>query len=231
MSFYKFHNYLGHKTLQCIIFRDLVQNPLKEGSLKFVDKPNPQEEGNSDSKVEKALYVEAVKVIMVEIMDNNNVYMFKVNSLDYIEQVKLVYPKSEEVLINFLNRCELKYSEVMLCLHCSAIFDKEVAKGLEEFTKWKSGSTNKKDNFTFDKTGIPRRTPHGITYIPSTNVLVREWVRHVEKTGVDQRKWKMVDIDARSSYHDNYQTSKKYSYTSKNYLGENPMIMTQWRRH
>lgn len=41
----------------------------------------------------------------------------------------------------------------------------------------------------------------------------------------------MIDIVARSSYHDNSQTSKKYSYTSKNYLCKNTITKTQWRRH
>lgn len=68
----------------------------------------------------------------------------------------------------------------------------------------------KKGNFTFDKKGIPRRIPHGITYVPFANVPVEEWVRPAEKTRVDQSKWKMIDIGAKSSYHDNSQTSKKY---------------------
>lgn len=37
-GFCKFHNCIGHKTSQCIIFRDLVQGALKEGRLKFGDK-------------------------------------------------------------------------------------------------------------------------------------------------------------------------------------------------
>lgn len=38
IGFFNFHNYLGHKTSLCVIFRDLVQGALNEGKLKFVDK-------------------------------------------------------------------------------------------------------------------------------------------------------------------------------------------------
>lgn len=72
--FCKFHNFLGHKTSQCILFRDLVQNALKE-----------QEEENSYSKVEEALYVESVDVMMVDIMDYRNTEVVEVSSLDYTE--------------------------------------------------------------------------------------------------------------------------------------------------
>lgn len=40
-------------------------------------------------------------------------------------------PKDEDDLVDFLNRCKLKDSEVMLCLRCSNVFDKETAKKLE----------------------------------------------------------------------------------------------------
>ena len=38
-GFCKYHNFLGHKTSQCFLFRDLVQQALKEGRLEFADKP------------------------------------------------------------------------------------------------------------------------------------------------------------------------------------------------
>jgi len=46
------------------------------------------------------------------------------------EKLKTAYPTAEEKLIDFLNRCKLKNSEVMLCPKCSDVFDKEVTKGL-----------------------------------------------------------------------------------------------------
>ena len=45
-----------------------------------------------------------LKLSMVNIMDNNNTMVGEVSLLDYIEKVKVVYPKVEEELIDFLNR-------------------------------------------------------------------------------------------------------------------------------
>lgn len=59
--------------------------------------------------------------------------MVEVSLLDYTEQVKVVYPKAEEELIDFLNMCNFKDSKVILCPRCSTVFDKEDAKDLEKF--------------------------------------------------------------------------------------------------
>src|SRR3954464_1024426 len=37
-GFCKYHGFLGHKTSQCFLFRDLIQNALNDGRLKFADK-------------------------------------------------------------------------------------------------------------------------------------------------------------------------------------------------
>lgn len=50
---------------------------------------------------------------------------------DYTEKMKVVYPKTEEELIDILNRCKLKGSEVMLCSCCSVVFDKDSPKDLK----------------------------------------------------------------------------------------------------
>src|SRR3954470_15247888 len=36
-GFCKYHGFLGHKASQCFLFRDLIQNALKDGRLKFAD--------------------------------------------------------------------------------------------------------------------------------------------------------------------------------------------------
>lgn len=41
------------------------------------------------------------------------------------------YPKAEEELADFLNLCWLKDFDVMMCLRCNSVFDKEVAKERE----------------------------------------------------------------------------------------------------
>src|SRR3954470_17032800 len=37
-GFCKYHGFLGHKTSQCFLFRDLIQNAINDGRLKFADK-------------------------------------------------------------------------------------------------------------------------------------------------------------------------------------------------
>ena len=50
-----------------------------------------------------------------------------------IEKVEVAYPKVEEDLIDFLNRCKISNTNAMLYPRCSAIFDKEAAKFVEGF--------------------------------------------------------------------------------------------------
>ncbi|XP_045788321.1 uncharacterized protein LOC123883528 [Trifolium pratense] len=63
----KFHNYLGHKTYQCVVFRDLVQKALNEGRLKYADKAKPPMKVDSDPlPPADATYVEVYDCNMVE---------------------------------------------------------------------------------------------------------------------------------------------------------------------
>ncbi|XP_058727724.1 uncharacterized protein LOC131599348, partial [Vicia villosa] len=58
-GFCKFHNFLGHKTSQCVLFRDLVQKALKEGRLQFGEKPKSSMQVDTDPlQVEEAHYTE-----------------------------------------------------------------------------------------------------------------------------------------------------------------------------
>lgn len=59
---------------------------------------------------------------------------------DYVEKMKVVYPRAEEELIDFLNKCKIKCSNVMLCPCCSAAFDKEATK---DPGKYQALTTNK----------------------------------------------------------------------------------------
>lgn len=61
--------------------------------------------------------------MMVNIVDNNNPRVVEISLLDYIEKVKVLYPKEEEELIYFLKMYKLKDLEVMLCQSCSTVFD------------------------------------------------------------------------------------------------------------
>ncbi|XP_050909424.1 uncharacterized protein LOC127123228 [Lathyrus oleraceus] len=47
-GFCKYHSFLGHKTSQCFLFRDLIQNAIRDGRLKFADKGKNQMKVNID---------------------------------------------------------------------------------------------------------------------------------------------------------------------------------------
>ncbi|XP_050909200.1 uncharacterized protein LOC127122971 [Lathyrus oleraceus] len=67
-GFCKFHNFLGHKTYQCVLFRDLVQKALKEGRLQFGERPKMQVDYDP-LKLEEALHVEPLECMVVETID------------------------------------------------------------------------------------------------------------------------------------------------------------------
>ncbi|XP_050909478.1 uncharacterized protein LOC127123289 [Lathyrus oleraceus] len=70
-GFSKYHSFLGHKTSQCFLFRDLVQNAIQEGRLKFGDKPRSQMKIDSNPlQMDDAHYTEAEEVNMVEVTDD-----------------------------------------------------------------------------------------------------------------------------------------------------------------
>ncbi|XP_040864998.1 uncharacterized protein [Glycine max] len=69
----KFHNFLGHKTSRCVLFRDLVQKALDEGRLKFGEKPKVVQANAETSKAAETLYAEPQEIMMVETMEVSHV--------------------------------------------------------------------------------------------------------------------------------------------------------------
>ena len=67
-GFCKYHNFLGHKTSQCFLFRDLVQKALEEGRLKFADKPAMKIDANPLQM--DAHYAEPSGIHMVEVSED-----------------------------------------------------------------------------------------------------------------------------------------------------------------
>jgi len=156
----KYHNFLGHNTSRCSLFRDLVQKGLNEGRLKFENKPKPQRQVDSDPLKDASMMytniagcnmveaiIDVVENLSVEAEVEEETEIAECQMMDitkdaehveetasepqFDEKLKTAYPTAEEELIGFLNRCKLKNSEVMLCPRCSAVFDKEATKGLE----------------------------------------------------------------------------------------------------
>src|ERR1044072_780030 len=70
----------------------------------------------------------------------------------------------------------------------------------------------------------------GKSYIPPAAAPPNKWVTTNPQAKPNQQKWKVIEVGQGSAFHDNSQVSKNYSYTSKNYMGKNPMTRTQWRR-
>jgi len=74
------------------------------------------------------------------------------------EKMTVVYPRAEEDLIDFLNRCKISNTNVMLCPRCSAIFNKEATKSVEGFQpqlKRTGGWVDNHQKFGFNKRGVP----------------------------------------------------------------------------
>jgi len=75
-----------------------------------------------------------------------------------IEKMEVAYPKAEEDLIDFLNRCKISNTNAMLCPRCSALFDKEAVKFVEGFlphTKNEGGWVENRPKYSFNKRGVP----------------------------------------------------------------------------
>jgi hypothetical protein len=100
----------------------------------------------------------------------------------------VAYPKDEEDLVDFLNRCKISNTNAMLCPRCSAVFDKEAAKSVEGFrpqAKRKGGWVDNRPKFGFNKRGIPYKMKtleqnpcknHRKTFNPSAKAPTDTWV-------------------------------------------------------
>ncbi|XP_050900808.1 uncharacterized protein LOC127107558 [Lathyrus oleraceus] len=67
-GFCKYHNFLGHKTSQCFLFKDLIQNAIKDGRLKFADRGRNQMKVDADPlNIVDTNYAEPVEINMIDI--------------------------------------------------------------------------------------------------------------------------------------------------------------------
>jgi hypothetical protein len=159
-GFCKFHGFLGHNLSRCTRFRDSVQIALDEGRLKFGDKTKQPLQLDADPlKKADSMYADVVAINVVDISEefgtespslapvsNENLKIAEematedhqsensmVTEDQFAEKMKVAYPKVEEDLIDFLNRCKISNAHDMLYPRCSAVFDKEAAKSVEGF--------------------------------------------------------------------------------------------------
>ncbi|WJX39866.1 hypothetical protein P8452_27373 [Trifolium repens] len=228
----KYRNFLGHRTSQCVLFRDLVQKALNEGRLKFGEKPKAMQIDAEPLQSADTLYAEPQEIMMVEAMEVTEGQTEKISEEEYIEKMKVVYPRAEEDLIDFLNRCKLENKKVMLCARCSAVCDKEATAGLMKFQPMASrlGANPKphqeKGKGILTRPNNPAQYDRRPTFRPSGSIPIERWVHK----GTMKFNKGAIEVGGPSGTKMSYaEDVNKYSYKN-NYKGKHPMTRTQWRR-
>ncbi|WJX46260.1 hypothetical protein P8452_33079 [Trifolium repens] len=231
-SYCKYHNFLGHRTSQCVLFRDLVQKALNEGRLKFGEKPKAAKADPESSQNADTLYAEPQAIMMVEAIEVSEVQVEKIPENEYYEKMKVVYPRAEEDLIDFLNRCKLENKGVMLCARCSAVCDKEATAGLMKFQPVANRQgANPKPSRGKGKGILTRpnnmvQTDRRPTFLPSGSIPIERWMHQ----GTIKFNKGAMEVGGASGTKLSYSEDvNKYSYKN-NYKGKHPMTRTQWRR-
>jgi len=211
----KFHGFLGHNLSRCTRFKDSVQKALDEGRLKFGDKAKQPMQVDADPmKKAESMYAEIIGINMVDIIedfgrqlptkkpafseslqakdkmvtDDHRSANALITEDQLVKKMEVAYPKAEEYLIDFLNRCKISNNHVMLCPRCSAVFDKEAAKFVEGFlphTERKNGRVENRPKYGFNKRGFPYKMKpsyqgsnktHRGTFNPSPKSPTDTWV-------------------------------------------------------
>jgi len=133
-GFCKFHGFLGHNLSRCTRFRDYVQKALDEGILKFGDKAKQPMQVDADPlKKADSIYAEIIDINMVDIVEDfgrqlpaekpaigerpqatDEMVTDDHRSEDalftedqHVKKMEVAYPKAEEDLIDFPNRCKI----------------------------------------------------------------------------------------------------------------------------
>lgn len=154
-------------------------------------------------------------------------------SLRQEEYNKMAYPKQEEGLVEFLQRCQRKRLEVMLCPRCNSVFDRKVMENLEgvrhakKGRNWRDSKNSQCSNGIWDpirgsQKGLPLQEHRPSTYKPTTEGPKDSWTKPVRGRGQGHQKWKNFDVKKGSSiaYRKQFQASKQVAYRSQNYKGK-----------
>jgi hypothetical protein len=170
--------------------------------------------------------------MVVETTEVTEVQAEEIPEKEYFEKMKVIYPRAEEDLIEFLNRCKLENKRVMLCARCSAVCDKEATAGLKKFqpatnkqgAKPKQYQDKGKDILT--RPNNPAKTGRMPTFLPPGSNPMERWMHQ----GLIRFNKCAMEVAGSSGTKPNYSDdAKKYSYKN-NYKGKHPMTRTQWRR-
>lgn len=197
-GFCKFHNFLGHKTSYCVLFRDLVQKALNEGRLQFEEKPKMQVDADP-LKVEEEFYSEINDCMMIEATEGleEEITAETFEGPDNTKKLEEIYPQAGESLEDFQEKCKVTGSEAALCPRCNAVFDKKAAERYEEAKKKTA------PRFLFDSKGNPRRnsehqsniqSSRPRTFIPPSDTPPEKWVEEVSQKGSKRPKWKIMEM-------------------------------------
>jgi len=267
-GFCKFHGFLGHNLSRCTRFRDSVQKSLNEGRLKFGEKTKqPMQVDDDPLKNADSMYAEVIGKNMVDIaekfdsklpieeqvleenppaddemvIEDHQSTNLLVSEDQFVEKMEVAYPKVEEDLIDFLNRCKISNTNAMLYPTCSTLFDKEAARSIEGFlphTKREGGWFENRPKFGFNKRGVPYKMKslehnpgrnHKKTFNPPSKSPTDTWVfSGGKKTGYSTPPTKWVRRVATTPHQKEESKSKRYAYYN-NYKGKHPMTKTQWR--
>ncbi|RYR26745.1 hypothetical protein Ahy_B02g061050 [Arachis hypogaea] len=117
--YFKFHQATSHSTNSCVRFRDLIQEAIMEGRLKFEDGKKEMKVDVDPFEVDASCVEPCLEVNMVGIS-----YDFDVALDDFESQVRSVYPRTGDGLLDFLVQQKINVS---LCPRCNAVFDAEAA--------------------------------------------------------------------------------------------------------
>jgi len=251
-GFCKFHGYLGHNTSRCVSFRDSGQKELDEGRLKFGDKSSKPMQIDADPlKQADSMYVEVADVNVIKLAEsfpestgkpiNTSNYQKNdgkmvtedhifnnetVTEGQYAEKMKVAYPKSEEDLVDFLKRCKISNSTIMLCPRCSAVFDKEAARSIEGFkpqSKRKGKWVNKKPKINFNRSDLTYKASTQKTFSKKSQMKT-----FTPPSKSPTEKW--VLFGGRKSSNITPPTKWVKRVTSSNAQKEMPQTKTQWSR-
>ena len=124
----KFHNKIGHTTNSCIRFRDVIQQAIKDGRLKF-ESPKAPMKVDADPLSVEANLVEPVafEINMVQ-ATGDRIHTSSSYVLEQYDRCQReIFPQRGESLIDFLLRKKDEGRDVSLCSRCSALFDQTAA--------------------------------------------------------------------------------------------------------
>ncbi|RYQ84385.1 hypothetical protein Ahy_B10g103647 [Arachis hypogaea] len=128
--FCKFHQATSHSTNSYVRFRDLIQEAIMEGRLKFDDGKKERKVDTDPFKADASFVEPCFGVNMVGMS-----YDFDVALDDFESQVRSVYPRARDGFLDFLVQQRIKDRDVSLCRRRSQAIRVQWIRNCQEFQK------------------------------------------------------------------------------------------------